>query len=457
MLNISEKSIAAHVKRKQYKSLDLFDHLKSRRKRNRLIIILALMGISVLLLPWTQNIRAKGYVTSLQPEQRPQSIPSLISGRIEKWYVQEGDFVQKGDTIVQISEIKDDYFDPDLLSRTQEQIEAKESSVLSYMEKVKALDSQVDALNTNLRLKLEQARNKVEQARLKITADSIDLEAARTNERIAQAQYERFETLFDQGLKSRTDLENRKLSLQKAQANTISQESKLLSSRNDVINAKVELNSIRADYKDKISKAESDKYSTMSAMYDAEANVTKLQNQYSNYSVRMGFYFITAPQDGYITKAVLTGIGQTLKEGEQLVTIMPSDYQLAVEMYVRPLDLPLLEKGQHIRIQFDGWPAIVFSGWPGVSTGTFGGEIVAIDNFTSENGRYRVLIAPDSTSMDWPKGLRVGAGANSFALLKDVPIWYELWRQINGFPPDYYTASSAAEPNKQVTDEANKK
>jgi len=23
-------------------------------------------------------------------------------------------------------------------------------------------------------------------------------------------------------------------------------------------------------------------------------------------------------------------------------------------------------------------------------------------------------------------------------LLKDVPIWYELWRQINGFPPDYY-------------------
>jgi hypothetical protein len=22
-------------------------------------------------------------------------------------------------------------------------------------------------------------------------------------------------------------------------------------------------------------------------------------------------------------------------------------------------------------------------------------------------------------------------------MLKDVPIWYELWRQFNGFPPDY--------------------
>ncbi len=457
MLNISEKSVAGSINRDNYKSLSVFNKLRSKRKRNTIIISTALLALAVLFLPWTQNIRAKGYVTSLQPEQRPQSIPSLISGRIEKWYVQEGDFVQKGDTIVNISEIKDAYFDPNLLQRTEEQIKAKESSVLSYMEKVKALDSQIDALNANLRLKLEQARNKLEQSKLKVTADSIDLQAARTNEKIATAQFERFEKLFEQGLKSKTDLENRKLKLQETQAKTISQESKLLSSRNDVINARVQLNSIRADFKDKISKAESEKYATLSAMYDAEASVTKLQNQYSNYSVRTGFYYITAPQDGYITKAVLTGIGETLKEGERLVTIMPAEYQLAVEMYVKPLDLPLLNKGQDIRIQFDGWPAIIFSGWPGISTGTFGGEIVAIDNFTSENGRYRILIAPDKEEAPWPKGLRVGAGANSFALLLDVPIWYELWRQINGFPPDYYEAEHSGEPNKQAKNEKSEK
>jgi hypothetical protein len=32
----------------------------------------------------------------------------------------------------------------------------------------------------------------------------------------------------------------------------------------------------------------------------------------------------------------------------------------------------------------------------------------------------------------------MGTGAQGIALLKDVPIWYELWRNINGFPPDYY-------------------
>ena len=180
-------------------------------------------------------------------------------------------------------------------------------------------------------------------------------------------------------------------------------------------------------------------------MYDAEAVVTKLQNQYMNYSVRSGFYYITAPQDGYITKAIRSGIGETIKEGTQVVSIMPAQYDLAVEMYVRPVDLPLLEKGQEVRLQFDGWPAIVFSGWPNTSYGTYGGKVYAIDNFISGNGMYRVLVAPDPDDHPWPDALRIGSATRSMLLLKDVPIWYELWRQINGFPPDYYKTSAQKE------------
>ena len=107
-------------------------------------------------------------------------------------------------------------------------------------------------------------------------------------------------------------------------------------------------------------------------------------------------------------------------------------------MYVYPVDLPLLQKGQEVRFIFDGWPSIAFSGWPGLSYGTFGGKVMAIDNFISDNGKYRILVAPDSTNETWPTGLRVGSGATGMALLKDVPIWYEIWRKLNGFPPDYY-------------------
>lgn len=438
MLNISENHINDKVDQNRYKSFS--QTLPTKAGRRLAIFLLSLLGVVFLLMfmPWTQNIRARGYVTALEPDKRPQTLESVIAGRIEKWYVQEGDYVSKGDTIVHISEIKDDYFDPQLLSRTEDQIRAKEMAVSSYMEKVKALDNQIDALNKNRRLKIEQTRNKLQQAQFKVQSDSIDLEAARVDYAIADSQMVRMEEMYESGLKSLTDLEKRRAKLQETYAKVISAENKLLSSRNDLLNARMDLNTVDNEFRDKLAKAASEKSSTLAMLYDAEGMVTKMQNQLSNYSVRTGFYYLTAPQNGFITQAIKTGLGETVKEGEPILTIMPADYQLAVEMYVKPLDLPLIHPGQEVQIQFDGWPAIVFSGWPNSSFGTYSGKVFAVDNFISANNKYRILITPNPDEAPWPEGIRVGSGASTMALLKDVPIWYELWRQLNGFPPDFY-------------------
>jgi biotin carboxyl carrier protein len=241
----------------------------------------------------------------------------------------------------------------------------------------------------------------------------------------------------------------RRLTLQRAQASLIGTEQKYLQSRNDLIDALVEVNATEARYQDEIAKAESDKMSALTNMYDAEVDVTKLQSQAAGYSIRNGNYIITSPQDGYVTKILSTGVGQVIKAGQEIATIMPQNYNLAVEMYVGPMDYPLLNKGQKVRMQFDGWPAIVFSGWPNNSYGTYGGTIFAIDNFSSENGMFRVLIAPDRSDHPWPKALRVGGGVNAMILLSDVKVGYEIWRNINGFPPDFYAASTKA-PSKKT-------
>lgn len=404
----------------------------------------------ILFLPWTQNVSGKGFLTTLTPDQRPQTIQSPIPGRIERWYVKEGDYVSRGDTILFISEIKNEYFDPRLVERTGDQIRAKSASVTSYGGKVKALNNQIGALGTERGLKLEQTRNKLLQAKLKVQSDSIDLEAAKTNIRIAERQFERTEQLESEGLKAITDVEEKRLKLQETQAKLISQQNKLLAARNQVINAEVEINSVKASYVDKISKAQSDMFTAQSNQFDSEAQVTKLENQRSNYEIRNEMYYIRAPQNGYINRAIQGGIGETFKEGDRLVGIMPSDYQMAVETFVAPIDLPLIHLGEQVRIQFDGWPAIIFSGWPNVSYGTYGGKVVAIETFISDNGKYRVLLAPDEDDHPWPKDIRVGSGANTIALLEDVPIWFELWRQLNGFPPDYYQPEGAkAKPVKK--------
>lgn len=438
MLNISKSVLNRKVDLSGFKAVQRVSERKHYKHFNRFLIVFAVILFIILFLPWTQNVRGRGFMTTLTPDQRPQTIQSPIPGRIEKWFVREGDFVEKGDTILHISEIKNEYFDPNLVERTGQQIKAKEMSVTSYQEKVKALNSQIGALTQERALKLEQARNKLLQAKLKVQSDSIDLEAAKTNILIAERQFDRTTQLESEGLKAVTDVEEKRLKLQETQAKLISQQNDLLASKNEVINAEVEINRVQAEYADKIAKARSDKFTAQSSQFDSEAQVTKLQNEFTNYSIRNDLYYIRAPQSGYINRALQGGIGETFKEGDRLVAIMPADIDLAVETFVDPIDLPLMHIGEKVRIEFDGWPAIIFSGWPNVSYGTYGGVVVAIETFISDNGKYRILLAPDPEDHPWPDDLRAGAGANTIALLEDVPIWFELWRQLNGFPPNYY-------------------
>lgn len=445
MLNITENKLNRKVDLTSYTAARKVFHMRHYGYINRFLLVFSGLVLVILFLPWTQTISGNGFLTTLHPDQRPQTVQSPIPGRIEKWFVREGDYVEQGDTILFISEVKNEYFDPRLVERTQMQIDAKSRSVESNQEKVGALNTQIGALLKERGLKLQQSRNKLMQAGLKVKSDSIELEAARTQLTIAERQYSRTSQLQEEGLKAVTDVEEKRLKLQESQAKLISQENKLLASRNEVINAEMEIGRVEAEYTDKISKARSDLYTAQSSQFDSEAQVTKLENEFANYERRSDLHYIRAPQTGYINKALQSGIGETFKEGDALVSIMPTRIDLAVESYVDPIDLPLVHLGEKVRIQFDGWPAIVFSGWPNVSYGTYGGKVVALETYISPNGKYRILIAPDTEDHEWPRDIRVGSGARTLALLQDVPIWFELWRQLNGFPPNYYQSPATSE------------
>ncbi len=448
MLNITNNRINPFVKVDEFQSTTVFCQQKHYQIIRKIIWAFVLMLVLFLFLPWTQNIKGTGFVTTLKPNQRPQTIHTAIPGRIEKWFVQEGDFVKKGDTILFISEIKEDYLDPNLVENTGKQVQAKEKAVQSYSDKVKALENQMGAIQSEKNLKVRQAQNKLKQSYLKVQSDSIDFEASKTQLKIAKTQYTRSVNLNKEGLKPLTDVEEKRLKLQETEAKIITKENDYITSKNEVLNATMELNRIRAEYAEKDAKASSDKQTALSVQFDTEAQVNKLKNQYSNYKIRNGMYYITAPQDGYINRALQSGIGETLKEGTPVVSIMPYQYDIAVETYIDPMDFPLINKGEKVRVWFDGWPTIVFSGWPDVSFGTFGGVIVAKENFISENGKYRVLIAPDPKDKKWPKQLSIGAGTQSLALLNDVPIWFEIWRTLNGFPPNFYQPATQDKAKK---------
>ena len=445
-LNSDIEDMQANTAYKSFQSVYRIDK-KNTIKKWMIAILLAL--IVILFLPWTQNIKAKGRVTTLRPEQRPQQVNNIIAGRVVKWYVKEGDNVKAGDTILQLGEVKVDYLDPALLDRTKEQIDAKGLSAEGYKNKAGTAETQVGALTQGLALKLNQLDIKLKQQNLKVESDSTDLNAVTNELAVTQRQIDAAKQMLDSGVISLVDFERRKVAYQNAQAKRISAENKFLQSKQELISLRIEKNSTMQDYTDKISKAEGDKFSSLSNAASTEADISKLQNMYASYDARNQLYYVRAPQSGQIVAAKKAGIGEVLKEGDMIIEIVPDHFQYAVEMFVEPMDQPLISAGQKVRFIFDGFPAIVFSGWPAASYGSFSGVVSAVENKTNKDGKFRVLVSEDPKDKPWPKQLRMGGGANGIALLKDVTIGYELWRNINGFPPEYYKASTGADEAKK--------
>lgn len=427
------------------------------------IIARWLMGFFILFiiamfLPWQQYVKSYGEITVFDPANRPQEVNSQIAGRIVQWYVEEGDFVAEGEPIIKLTEVKDAYLDPELLIRQREQIAAKEGAIEATILKIEAQDSLISALRNNQVLSLQKAENKILQLEMKIMADSADVDAAKIDRELAADKLRRITELEDEGLKTLTELQVEQSKFQSTVAKEVSAVNKLGVTRNELINARIELNAIRAEYAEKISKAQSDRASAVSTLNSYQSDLAKERNKLANLEQRTTNYELVAPRSGYVVQAISSGVGEIIKEGDPVVTIIPAGVEKAVALYIRPADLPLMNVGTKVRLQFDGWPAIQFAGWPDLSVGTFGGIVSVIDQ-RDTNKMFRILITPDQEDEEWPEKLFFGSGVIGWAMLEEVPVWLEIWRQLNAFPPNFPQEylDDFNKPDKNMTKESTAK
>jgi multidrug resistance efflux pump len=422
MLNISPNSVQKKMPQERLYALRSLDTPLAGKILAKWLLGIFILFFIILFLPWQQNIRGSGKVTALSPSNRPQTIETTIAGRIQVWKIKEGQFVNKSDTIAILTEVKEKYFDPQMLFRLQQVITAKEQSLLSKDHKAKALQRQISALEDGMRTKTNQAKAK--------------LEAEEFRFKNFKNQYERNKKLFEAGNIPLTKFQDIEYKYQGSEA--------------DFVNAEIEIERVQAEYLDKINKAESDLNNTLSEQFDTQADLAKMRNELSNMEIRSQQYFILAPQAGTVVKATQAGIGETIKEGDAVCTIMPQSTDVAVEMHIKAMDVPLISKGRRVRIEFDGFPALQFSGWPSISVGTFGGSVEVIDYVNTKPGEFRILVIPDQKDIAWPKQIRVGSGIKGWVMLDDVSVWYELWRQLNGFPPSLYKEPEMEDSNKKT-------
>lgn len=362
-------------------------------------VLLAFTLAFLILVPWQQTVVGSGKVTSFAPEARPQTVESRISGRIVRWYVREGAHVNKGDTIAILADINVNFLDTNLLNRLQ---------VL----RERTFDAQEKAINVAI-----QRRKQAEQ---RYNASLARLENVMVEISTARIRYLRADTLFKQDLVSRRELETAQLNLQKAMADSATAYAGMTSAQQDI-------NAFVAEEERVINQA----YVTMQ-----EVDV-----RLGNAEGRVGSGVILAPLTGTVVRIAKAGSGQTVKEGEELALIVPTTNDQAVEIYVSGMDAALIQPGRYVSLQFSGFPAFQFSGWRHVNVGIFHGRVKVVDAVDDGTGRFRVLVIPtdDPEYRSWPDGryLRQGTDATGWVLLDEVPIGYELWRQLMGFPPQF--------------------
>ncbi|NNU15955.1 efflux RND transporter periplasmic adaptor subunit [Parvularcula sp. ZS-1/3] len=174
----------------------------------------------------------------------------------------------------------------------------------------------------------------------------------------------------------------------------------------------------------------------------AEAALTRQQVDISRQSLQL----IRAPRDGTILRLNAGDVATTISAGSAVATFQPDGAKRAVELFIDGRDVALVKPGDDVRLLFEGWPAVQFSGWPSVAVGTFEARVLTIDPTAQPNGQFRVLVTEvDNPEVPWPdqRFIRYGATVRGWILLETVPLGFELWRQLNNFPPEFTGEASS--------------
>jgi adhesin transport system membrane fusion protein len=393
-----------------------------------LALFLIAVVVALIWTPWQQSVTGTGRVVAFAPIERQQAIDAPVDGRVVRWYVVEGQRVKKGDPIVEISDN-----DPDIMMRLRNEKEALESTIRESMRRLQSLEDRIKGLEDTRTTSVAAAKMRVQMAIDRIAAAEQALSAEEAKLEAAKLNIERQKRLGLKGLTSTRNVEVAEAEARRAEADVLRARAQLNAARAEKISLDSELLRIDADAKARLDEGWAAHASAASDVAKAQAELTKLEVRIARQATQA----IAAPIDGTIFRVNARLGGEFIKAGEQLATLVPDSSNDVVELLVSGNDVPLISEGRKARLQFEGWPAIQFVGWPAVAVGTFGGEVILVDPTDNGQGQFRVLIQPDKDDEPWPSKriLRQGVRANGWILLNQVPLWFELWRTFNGFPP----------------------
>jgi multidrug resistance efflux pump len=441
----------------------------ARRIAKWLIFAMAIALLAMFFLPWQQSIRGDGAVVAFDPVNRPQAVQAPIKGVIAE--IGKGIFenarVVKGQLVYRIADQDPQYLErlkeqigntEDQLQVARQRLERADEHLIASKRVVNEKEEEIASAKAAQRESISAAGEYIQMADNKLLAEKAGLAAAEDAVWQAKLDFQRKKDLNSKGLETGLKFQEADLKLRQANAKKEMAEQYVQAAQNEVEAKNKERAAKSQEWHGKINKIESEFEKSKSDVAKSEIEVAKTREEISKIKneiekletliARQETQEVVAPRNGYIMRLVAYNNSAVVKQGETLFTIVPETDHPAVQVWVNGNDAPLISPGRHVRLQFEGWPAAQFSGWPSVAVGTFGGKVALVDPTDDGAGKFRVIIVPDEIDAAWPAFpyLRQGVRAHGWVLLDQVPLGYELWRRMNGFPPSLKSKKDAEKP-----------
>lgn len=403
----------------------------------RLVVALLLVStLAMAVLPWQQTAQGEGRVIAESPLERSQRVEAPIDGRLLRWHVTEGTYVQAGDRIAELADN-----DPEILARLAGERDAVRARLDAARARLVAVRNRAVALEESRDAALTAAAQRVDMAKDRVTAARKGVDGARATRKVAAVNAERQTQLGQQGLSSERTKELAELEAARTRAELERTQALTDLARSDVLALEADRLKIQADTDAALQDAQAAAALAEVEIANSQAELFRIETRLA----RQDSMVVRAPQAGTVLRLLAAQGGEMVKQGDALAVLVPGAQRRAVELWVDGRDVPLINAGTAVRLQFEGWPALQFSGWPELAMGTFGGKVVLVDAVDDGHGRFRAVVVPDGVS-PWPAPalLRQGVRAHGWFTLGEVRLGYELWRQFNGFPP---AAAPLGDPN----------
>ena len=322
-----------------------------------------------------QVVTAQGTVIS---SSRLQVIEHFEGGRVEKIHVQSGQVVKKDELLISLSPIqsKSEFNiavdNVAMLSTKLIRLTAEYEGKTSFDLPKEIADANPQIANTEKNLFKErraQAVSQLSQRRAEINSSKSKLNAAEVSAVAANEELKVMRALIERGLEA-------KISLFRAEKSAADANSFLTTARQDLIKAEAAYNGFLQELQASI----------LTELTKVRSDLTAARENSAVSADRADRASIRSPIDGVVNRILVSTECGTVKAGERVAEIVPSDSGMIVEAKVSPADIGFIRLKQEALVKLTTYDSSVF--------GALKGSIAVIgsDSITEEKGEQYYLI-----------------------------------------------------------------